>query len=754
MMSRKWVLWGCLFALSLTAAASVTDPNIISAVARLNSAVAIEPNLASGLAEAAFPFADRINVTTPLRFGAVEGLTGLDYVQTCMDDKADADVQYNVTLNKAGTLYLIIDNRVGEGTTPDLTTPPTLGTVMPWVATMGFTQTAYTVLVNNTASTVYALPVAGPGTISLGAQNDGTSRNMYVIAAAPAGWNLAPAIHDVAATAAITWPATTLDVNGTILDDGVPGTGVSVQWTTTAQPAGSTVEYAPTNATEDVTITFSSLGTYTLQIEANDGEKSSQKTLTVKVKLPEFALQATDFCEVGNDSNQQPTAARKATILDVKNHNDGTNQRRRVGYCRYDISAIKATLEQEGKVFANSFISANADKGTALTSANAYVYAIKEELDGFTLNGTKWNNAPGVVNNPLPALNSAITLATLDLADIYPLLLSFQCPATDTWYSSAISSSLDEVLNSDKDGSVVLMFICYDPESKGFEFYSPTNSAALATEPETNKKGLILRGNMVTPTWAHAPKPANFSITSSSLTTLSWTNPAAVETITCDVYFGTDPDTAAAHYGLTKIADGISGSSVAVPYALTQYEDYYWIVDVHDSGNTPDLAAGNLWMFNTSNAPPSVNAGDDQYKWLGNAGDPTKASVTLNAAVQDDHLPSDTLTYKWTQTGGTTVIDANSIIIATQQPATTEDISLVLPQTGSYTFVLAVSDGAAEVSDTTVVRVANTPCQAAHLKTGYTKLAGDLNDDCYVDQQDLEIFITNWLECTSLAPCF
>lgn len=738
-MSRKWVCVVCLglLALSITASAAVTDPSIISGAAKVSSLAEEDLVIMSGgLVNGAVTHVDRTFV-----FVDANDLSGIDFVMTAVDDKNNAALQYDVTVDKAGTLFLLVDNRVGDN---EAATPPTLGSgVMDWVVSAGFTLTDYAVDFTDTSLTAYALPVTA-GTYSLYQQADGTSRLTYLVAAIPAGWNLRPSISGLPASVKIL-PGETLDLNAVVTDYG-ENTTTTVLW---EQISGAPVSIS-NPAEAGVTVTFPpGEGDYTLRITATDGDGLIHSRLVeVAVRLPQYALQAADFCEIANDSNTGPNSALRKSLMNVKNYNDGSAQRRRIGFHRYNIGDLK----QEGKVFANTFITANADKGNNMASRYLYVYAIREELDAFTLNGTKWNTAPGVMNNPTPALNSEITEATLDHADIYPLLTRFQLPTVDIWHSSAPSIDLDEILNSDIDGTVVLMYVALDPESYGYELRSPTNSTI---EPETGKKGLILRGNVMTATWAHAPKPRNFSIVGSDTTQLRWTNPLEpVGSITCDVYFGTDPNAMLDHHGLPRIAQAISGNSVTIPYALTQHEDYYWIVDIYDDGKTPQLTAGNLWTFNTSNAPAVVSAGDDQYIWLNNAGNPAAATVTLNGSVTDDGMPDGILTSVWTQTAGEEVIDANSVIIATQQPANTPEITLVLPKTGTYRFTLTGNDGTLAVTDIVQVVVAETPCLAAQKKPNYKALTGDLDNDCYVDLRDLAIVAAQWLQCSSLAPCF
>lgn len=740
-MKRKWVSFSMvclgLWVLAQTGSADITDPNIITGVVRYNciegTSCDTDPVVVNGgLVNGALTHVDRAFV-----FVDANDWGGIDFVRTAVDDKANSALQMDVTVDKPGTLFLLIDNRVGDNNGAN---PPTIGTVMSWVPTSGFVQTGYTVGVFNPADsstvymTAYAKEITEAGTISLYEQNDGTSRLTYLIAAIPSGWNLPPSVVGVPASAQVE-PGGELVIDATIVDYG-QNTSTTVLW---EKVAGGDVVFSPNNTSEDVTVTFpGGLGDYTLQMTVTDGDgKKTVKTIEVSVQVKAFALSAADHCEIGNDSNQGPSGTRKTTISDVKNYNDGSAQRRRICYYRYNIADLKET----GKVFANSYLMLNVDKGNLYSTSHIYVYGIKEEYDNFTLQGTSWNTAPGVDNTPVPPLNSPITIDTLDFEDLSPLLAAFTVPTLDVWQSTPATPALDEFLNSDTDGSVVLMFVTYDPESCGFEICSPSHSR---TEPDTNLKGIILRGNVATPRWATQPNPANNTSQSTRLAQLSWTNPAPSEegaVVTCDVFLGTtEPNLTDPDYGLTTLATGISGNSVAIPSGMLQVNTtYYWVVDVHDSA--AGTTRGYIWTFNTNNAMPTVELEKPfQYLWLGNAGDPATATAVLNATVTDDDFPQP-YTLLWEQVSGpvSVPIDPNNV----------EDITLVLPQTGTYVFKLSADDSVLVGTASAQIYVGDTPCDAAKAKPDYVQLPADFNSDCFVDMSDLAEFTAQWLECNA-----
>lgn len=722
----------CL-AVSQMAVSGVTDPNIITGIVAVNSAATAPVLVNGGLQNGVYPFVDRTNLT----FADIGLLGKIDFIQTAVDDKADPDVQYQVTVDKPGTLFLFIDNRVGDDT---IDTPPALGNgVMDWVTTAGFAPTGQTINIG-TPATVYSMAITEPGTITLNAQNNGGTRLMYVIAAVPAGWNYVPAVSGVPATAKVA-PGETLTVDATVTDDGVPGTGLLVQWTTVTTPEGAEVTYTPNATSEDVTIAFSLQGEYTLKFSATDGEQTAEQTVQVTVAPLTFALQATKFITVCNDNKTAPTSRSITTVTDIRNFYSTTDTRRRVSYYSYDITDVK----REGKVFADCCLKLRAKNRSS--SGHIYVYGIKEELDNFgSFSSESWSTMPGVANNPVPPLGSEITIDTLDKADVTPLLMTIMMSGTSEFELKGPSPALDEFLNADTDGTILLMFITYDPQNTDFEIYSPTDSRSDGTD--TKLKGIILKGSMLKPLWATHPTPANNTSISTSLTTLGWNNPEPNQpggTITCDVYLGTtDPNTALSDYGYTTLGTGITEESIAIPAGILQTNTtYYWIVDVHDS-TSGGITRGYVWSFNTNNKAPVVTTSATQYLWLNNAGDPSSASATLTGSATDDGYPAPfTLLWELVSGPGAATIESNT-------SATT---AVTLPAAGDYVFRLTANDTDLQGIGLTEIMVRTTPCLAAQAKPDYTAIVGDFNSDCFVNLEDFSTFASHWLECNSLVPC-
>jgi hypothetical protein len=176
----------------------------IASIARTGSSNALPVLVPAGLNEDVLAYSDRthqfngVNVVNTI---TTMGLAGADFVRMAYDDRNIGNLSLSLTTNGTIDLYLFIDDRVGDGSNFN---PPTLTTVMPWVSALGFVDTQLNIGIDeggngigpggdiNQFASIFKLSGAS-GTIVLGAQNDGTSRNMYGVAAVrpgPAGTSL------------------------------------------------------------------------------------------------------------------------------------------------------------------------------------------------------------------------------------------------------------------------------------------------------------------------------------------------------------------------------------------------------------------------------------------------------------------------------------------------------------------------------------------------------------------------------------
>ena len=445
-----------------------------------------------------------------------------------------------------------------------------------------------------------------------------------------------------------------------------------------------------------------------------------------EVAAAPFSIGVTSDVSIGNDSSLGPGSRDNGSGL----HARDVATRRRVSYIRYDIAALKVP----GEVFKNvSFSIQGQDSG------DTTLYGVLEPLDDIAnleASPFSWNTAPGVQNNPTPALDTPVTL---DMADLTAPLLSFANPARGVRASTAVSSALAEFLNNDTDGVVIFLLAPMEPGDNGI----------LRSSEYSGSTGVMLEGETGPAIAASDPHPANGQTISTSLTQLCWSFPdpnLPDAVITGDVYFGTaEPNALLPGFGLTRITPdgGITATCINIPAPLQQFKTYHWVVDCHD----PSMDSGNqfhpgvLWSFNTNNEKPVVTVGNDQYVWLGNANDPATATVQLSGTATDDGLPVNTLTFLWEQVSGPAV---------TIDPANVKDITLVLSATGTYQFRLTASDTDLSGSDTVQVVVSADPCLAAQARPGYQAIVGDFDRNCRVDINDVATLAAHWLECNSL----
>ncbi|OQW94504.1 MAG: hypothetical protein BWK77_09150 [Verrucomicrobia bacterium A1] len=92
--------------------------------------------------------------------------------------------------------------------------------------------------------------------------------------------NLAPVV-EAGGNQTIILPASNA-LNATVTDDGLPGFGITVQWSKASGPGA--VTFTPSATVEDPTAAFSTTGIYMLALTASDGVLSSSDTVTIAVQ--------------------------------------------------------------------------------------------------------------------------------------------------------------------------------------------------------------------------------------------------------------------------------------------------------------------------------------------------------------------------------------------------------------------------------------------------------------------------------------
>ena len=212
-------------------------------------------------------------------------------------------------------------------------------------------------------------------------------------------------------------------------------------------------------------------------------------------------------------------------------------------------------------------------------------------------------------------------------------------------------------------------------------------------------------------------------------TTLQWTVDAGT---LVDVWFGTQADLS----DFTKIVDKQAVTSTVVTTVAKQR--YYWAVDTYLPGEeVPEL--GIVFDFTADNQPPVVDVGDDITTWLDNG----SVDVELTGIVTD----AEPTTTVWTVVSQPDDPDSPDAVIADPAALNT---TVTLSAVGEYVLHLEADDGEYQSEDTVTIYVFPDSCEAAKSLPDYVPLVGDLDEDCDVDQDDLDMLMENWLKCVAL----
>jgi hypothetical protein len=140
-----------------------------------------------------------------------------------------------------------------------------------------------------------------------------------------------------------------------------------------------------------------------------------------------------------------------------------------------------------------------------------------------------------------------------------------------------------------------------------------------------------------------------------------------------------------------------------------------------------------MFTFVTVSASPVVDAGEDDYSWMGD-------SYPLDGSVSDIDTPIGSIALQWTASDPNATISNPAILNPTVTFAAAK----------TYTLTLTADDGEnPPVSDSVEILVYATECDAAKAENGYGQgtalFRGDANYDCTVDLDDLARVAQFWL---------
>ncbi len=223
--------------------------------------------------------------------------------------------------------------------------------------------------------------------------------------------------------------------------------------------------------------------------------------------------------------------------------------------------------------------------------------------------------------------------------------------------------------------------------------------------------------------------------------TLNWTLPDPCvpgQSVPVDVYFTDDLQALTSFINPDAIRIVSNQNATSASIQVQPNKRYYWAVDTYQ-GTDNDPVWGPIFEFTAGNEAPAVKAIDDVATWLDNG----SLEVPIGGTVTDVDATTVTWTVVTEPNEGTAVI-ANADQI---------DTTVTLTALGTYELQLEADDGELKGADILTINVFENSCLAAQSLSSYVPLVGDLDQDCDVDQDDMDLLMENWLKCVALGEC-
>ncbi|GEM_PF-1295024 len=424
--------------------------------------------------------------------------------------------------------------------------------------------------------------------------------------------NAAPSVN-AGADRNVAHDSTSLTLDATVSDDGLPDGTLTYQWTQVSGP--SSVFATPDE--EDTTVTLPEVGSYVFRLSVSDGDLSNSDELRI-TRQPDLG----DLVYAVNAGGEAFTAA-DGTPFEADNY------------------------YQSGDAYSKS-------------------QAIAGTVDDTLFHSERYIKAPGTVDYSFPVANGdyLVTLMwsentgsgrIMDVSAEAQLMIDnldvlAKAGASKTAHEEQISVTVT-------DGNLSLSIA----------------ADASATEKYPNVMAIKVfkaggGGNLAPTVDAGADQDLANSVTSTTLNA----------TVSDD-----GQPNGNLSYQWTKVSGPASSFASATnedtTVTLPEAGTYVFRLTVSDGEKSAQDDVQVIRQGTTPNTAPSVNAGAD----LSVAH--SVNSVSLNASVSDDGLPSNNLSYSWTQESGPATASFGS--------ASSEDSTATLPQSGTYVFRLTVSDG-------------------------------------------------------------
>ena len=323
---------------------------------------------------------------------------------------------------------------------------------------------------------------------------------------------------------------------------------------------------------------------------------------------------------------------------------------------------------------------------TGNRSRTVNIYGLADETDEFSWDDSSctYNNVPGLID---PETDGYITMEE----GIWEVVGTMAFESIDS--ATVITGEIDpNFISSDTNGAITLML--YTPGSDA----SPDYYVALKEQTDGHAYPTLSFPNA---RFATSPTPENNGLVTTEIAELSWSNVEPNDIsgeITCDVYFGTEPNRIG---NMNMITTTAGVNSVAInttnfpDYGTIAAGTYYWTVDTYDSSSTPAyLGKGAMWSFEVTSVPVITIDAEDQIVF---DGDPAEFSVAISSDSE--------VTYTW-YLSENDVIDETDTQIAS---GTTNDVLSFTSVSGTdegYYYCKAVNDSGEENAVySTVVRL-------------------------------------------------
>ena len=476
--------------------------------------------------------------------------------------------------------------------------------------------------------------------------------------------NRAPVV-EAGADQFISLPENSVELAATVTDDGLPGTGLVVDWQLTDGPAAVVIDDA---TSETTLVSFEAVGTYTFQITVDDGELTGSDTVTITLTDPDY--QAPDIVQGLSAqalSDQQVELSWQASTDNVAV----------AGYRVYrDGSEIASVTDT---VFFDSGLAAQ-------TSYSYYVVAF---------------DAAGNTSDPSDSV-SVTTDAQLLQLDVR--IISGNDDAEEGENGTIQLTSSDLELVDDVGAGNQLVGIRFS----NLQIPQGAQIGRAWVEFETDEVGSTDTSLFITA--QDSDDAAQFSAAAYDISSRFTVN-ASVAWDGIDPWTATNekhqsPDLSALLQQVIDRAGWVAGNAVAFiisGYGTRTAESYDG-----EAGAAPLLHV-EYSVGPVSNRAPVVEAGADQFISL------PENSVELAATVTDDGLPGTGLVVDWQLTDGPAAVVIDD--------ATSETTLVSFEAVGTYTFQITVDDGELTGSDTVTITLTDPDYQAPDIVQGLSAQA-------------------------------